>query len=208
MKKSHLALVVLALLATACCEDRQCPAFDNAERDRWMPDAPGTTLSFRNPGDLSAVTFTVDRNEATATYTERSKGGGLGCNVDDCEAGADLRWTSADTAITGPLTLSVRSSFVGEEALDRLLSYKLDDFQRSFRTYPLLSLSQTEASPLWERDSIVDNLILGSHTYGYTIIQTRNAADTSRPYRISKVYLSPGLGVIGFISRGKLYCRP
>ena len=202
-------LLAALLLLSSCCHDLQCPAFNETDRANWMPQEEGNTIVFEQPADHTTISFHTDGLKASVAYTEQANSRSLGCYVKDCEADAYVHLSTTDTAITKTkhYSISMNSFFIGAKEQNRSLTYILGDFNGQFRTLPLLSMYYTEANTTMERDSIVNDLALGGRTYGTVIIQTRNPADTSNHYKIQKVYLAQGYGIVGFVSEGKPYYR-
>lgn len=209
IKLRYYGLILATFLLSSCCHDLQCPAFNETERTNWLPQESGNIIVFEQPGDHTTISFNTDGTSASVAYVEQATSRSLGCYAKDCETNAYVHLSTADTAITKTknYSVSINSFFIEEEEQQRSLSYVLGDFNGEFRTFPLLSIYRTEANSTMERDSIASNLTLGNRTYGTVIIQTRNAADTSNHYKIQKVYLAQGYGIVGFVSGGKPYYR-
>lgn len=207
MKKCTLLLIAPILLC-ACAETLQCPPFDEAERERWLPQTKGSTISFEQETDHSLVSFTVTDNSASEAYEEKPRNSGLGYFNKDCKAKASIRMTPSDnqSAWIATFKLSIISEFMEDKEQYRDLKYQVGDFEAGFNLLPVLRMSVTEANASRDRDSIVDNLALGGKVYEQVVIQTRSIADTAGKV-ISKVYLAPGYGIIGFVSKDRRYVR-
>lgn len=199
---------MLPILLGACSKALQCPPFDETERNQWLPQAAGSTIVFEQEADHSLIRFTVTTNDASQAYTEQPFNSGLGYAVKDCEAEASLRMTSVDTQLVkvAEYRLSLTSFFVEDSEQGRGLKYSIGDFESGFNTFPSLSMPVTEAITQRDRDSIIDNMALGGKIYERVLIQTRSNADTAGK-TISKVYLAPGYGIVGFVSKGQRYLR-
>ncbi|WP_118975524.1 hypothetical protein [Taibaiella koreensis] len=205
--KKYLFLFLLPLLLGACRKTLQCPAFDEAERSRWLSQATGSAIIFERETDHFLIRFSVADNSASSAYQEKPRNSGIGYYNKDCKANSSLSTTTGDASagITA-YTLSITSEFMEDKEQFRSLKYEIGDFNGGFDLLPALSMPVVEANAQRDRDSIVDNMVLGTKTYERVLIQTRSNADTAGKI-IRKVYLAPGYGIVGFVSKGQRYIR-
>lgn len=206
--KKYTLLLITPILLCACGETLQCPSFDEAERERWLPQAKGSTVTFEQETDHSLISFTVTDNKASEAYQEKPRNSGLGYFNKECKADARIRLAPSDSqsAWVTAFNLSIISEFIEDKEQSRSLKYQVGDFEGGFSLLPTLSMSGIEANARMDRDSIVDNLALGGKVYERVLIQTRSIADTAGKV-IRKVYLAPGYGIVGFVHKDRRYIR-
>ena len=147
----------------------------------------------------------VRENFGSAAYTHEAES--IGRPPHDCKVKGHI--TAIDSTTNMSYSIRIESEYYEDVENLRYLNYRLNDFGNSFKLYPLLEMQNVIGNQSMHRDSIKSQLTLGGKTYENVIIQTRNMDSISGiNFKVNKVYLAAGHGIIGFVDKeGSLYHR-
>jgi len=196
----------MACVIFTSCKDVQCPAFGTEDKMNWLPQSVNEEIVFYKEGNSEQRVFLVQENDASAAY-KYEQNSWPNYKDHNCKVKGDI--TAFDYNSNQKYSISISSEFQNESEISRQLKYQIGDFGNSFKLYPLLEMENLIGNQSMHRDSIKSQHTLGGKTYENVIIQTRNTDSISGiNFKVNKVYLAAGHGIIGFVdNEASLYHR-
>ena len=194
----------MACVIFTSCKDVQCPAFGTEDKMNWLPQSVAEEIVFYREGTSIELVFLVKESYASAAYKHEVDS--WPSPEHDCKVEGYIRAEANNDLL---YHIRINSEYGGTEKMNQTLNYRLLDFNNNFSLFPLLEIQNLTGNQNMHRDSIKSQLTLGGKTYENVIIQTRNTDSISGiNFKVNKVYLAAGHGIIGFVdNEGSLYHR-